>query len=73
MCVNERLGRSSLHDYKPPRPPPPNFSKLQNKKGQFNLIKIIIIDYEFFVYFVYISISISLLLPYTDYYLSNPT
>lgn len=32
MCVNERLGRSSLHDYKPPRPPPPNFSKLQNKK-----------------------------------------
>ncbi|XP_050423432.1 uncharacterized protein LOC126835160 isoform X3 [Adelges cooleyi] len=32
MCVNERLGRSSLHDYKPPRPPPPNFNKLQNKK-----------------------------------------
>ncbi|XP_060849881.1 uncharacterized protein LOC132928943 isoform X1 [Rhopalosiphum padi] len=32
MCVNERVGRSSLHDYKPPRPPPPNFSKLQNKK-----------------------------------------
>ncbi|XP_050521799.1 uncharacterized protein LOC126894661 isoform X2 [Daktulosphaira vitifoliae] len=30
--VNERLGRSSLHDYKPPRPPPPNFNKLQNKK-----------------------------------------
>ncbi|VVC26514.1 Hypothetical protein CINCED_3A012121 [Cinara cedri] len=32
MSVNERLGRSSLHDYKPPRPPPPNFNKLQNKK-----------------------------------------
>lgn len=37
MCVNERLGRSSLHDYKPPRPPPPNFNKLQNRKGWFNL------------------------------------
>lgn len=37
MCVNERLGRSSLHDYKPPRPPPPNFSKLQNKKGWFEI------------------------------------
>lgn len=35
MC--ERIGRSSLHDYKPPRPPPPNFNKLQNKKGWFNL------------------------------------
>lgn len=42
MCVNERLGRSSLHDYKPPRPPPPNFSKLQNKKGWlFELIQLL--------------------------------
>ncbi|XP_050521800.1 uncharacterized protein LOC126894661 isoform X3 [Daktulosphaira vitifoliae] len=34
--VNERLGRSSLHDYKPPRPPPPNFNKLQNKKVSYD-------------------------------------
>lgn len=40
MCVNERLGRSSLHDYKPPRPPPPNFNKLQNKKGWFMMLKV---------------------------------